>query len=82
MKTIGVVTIGRSDYGIYLPVLKKIRSNPLLRLRLIVGGMHLEPKFGNTIENIVRDTSINNGLVVFSAYLASFSHTLNLHLNL
>ena len=55
MKTIGVVTIGRSDYGIYLPVLKKIRSNPLLRLRLIVGGMHLEPKFGNTIENIVRD---------------------------
>lgn len=55
MRTIGVVTVGRSDYGIYLPILHKIREDPDLRLHLIVAGMHLSPEFGLTVEAIEAD---------------------------
>jgi len=55
MKTIGVVTVGRSDYGIYLPILKRIQADPDLRLRLYVSGMHLSPEFGSTVTTIESD---------------------------
>ena len=55
MRTIGVVTMSRSDYGIYLPVLREIQRAPDLRLYLIVSGMHLSPEFGMTIREIERD---------------------------
>ena len=43
MRTIGVVTVSRSDYGIYLPLLRKLSDDPGIRLQLIAGGMHLAP---------------------------------------
>jgi UDP-hydrolysing UDP-N-acetyl-D-glucosamine 2-epimerase len=55
MRTIGVVTVGRSDYGIYLPLLKAIREDPGLELWLIVSGMHLCPEFGLTVHDIEAD---------------------------
>lgn len=55
MREIGVVTVARSDYGIYLPVLRRIASEPSLRLRLLVGGSHLAPEFGETWREIERD---------------------------
>ncbi len=55
MRTIGAVTVARSDYGIYLPVLRRIQEDPDLRLRLIVSGMHLSPEFGMTVREIERD---------------------------
>ena len=55
MRTIGVVTVGRSDYGINFPVLKKIQSDSDLRLWLIVAGMHLSPEFGLTVKAIEAD---------------------------
>jgi UDP-hydrolysing UDP-N-acetyl-D-glucosamine 2-epimerase len=55
MKTIGVVTVARSDYGIYLPILKKIQAHQNLDLYLLVSGMHLSPEFGKTIETIKND---------------------------
>jgi len=55
MRTIGVVTVGRSDYGIYLPVLQRIQEEPELSLRLFVAGMHLSPEFGLTVREIERD---------------------------
>ena len=55
MRTLGVVTAARSDYGIYLPVLRKIQADPELRLRLIVSGMHLAPEFGLTVKAIEED---------------------------
>ena len=51
----GVVTVGRSDYGIYLPILKAIQSGPDLDLRLIVSGAHLSPEFGSTIRSLEAD---------------------------
>ncbi|MEO5374473.1 MAG: UDP-N-acetylglucosamine 2-epimerase [Alphaproteobacteria bacterium] len=51
-RTIAVVTGARSDFGIYLPVLRAIRETPELDLRLMVCGMHLAPGFGDTVEDI------------------------------
>ena len=55
MRTVGVVTVARSDYGIYGPVLRRIQRDPDLRLHLIASGMHLSPEFGLTIKDIERD---------------------------
>lgn len=55
MRNITVVTVGRSDYGIYLPLLKKIQADVNLQLHLIVSGMHLSPEFGHTVEMIKED---------------------------
>lgn len=60
MRTIGVVTVGRSDYGIYLPILRKIRSDPDLRFHLLVAGMHLSPEFGLTV-NAIREDGFDIG---------------------
>jgi len=55
VRTIGVVTTGRADYGIYNPVLKLIKLDPELNLHLIVSGMHLSPDFGMTVSEIEAD---------------------------
>ena len=55
MRSIGVVTVARSDYGILFPVMKKIKNNPDLKLHLIVSGMHLSKTFGYTINDIETD---------------------------
>ena len=55
MKTIGVVTVGRSDYSIYRPLLRRIEAHAQLQLRVLVSGMHLEERYGQTVEVIERD---------------------------
>jgi UDP-hydrolysing UDP-N-acetyl-D-glucosamine 2-epimerase len=52
MRTIGVVTTSRADYGIYRPLLRAIVDDPALELYLLVSGMHLSPEFGRTVEAI------------------------------
>lgn len=55
MRSIGVVSVGRSDYGIYFPILKRIRSDPELQLYIFAAGMHLRPEHGRTVEEIEAD---------------------------
>jgi len=52
MRTIGVLTTSRAEYGILRPVLKEIARDAELCLQLFVGGAHLSPEFGNTVEQI------------------------------
>jgi len=54
-RRIAVVTVARSDYGYYLPILHRIRADPTLELCLIVSGMHLSSEFGLTIQAIEAD---------------------------
>ncbi len=54
-RRLGVVTVSRSDYGHLRPVLEAIRRAPDLELVLLVAGMHLEPRFGDTVREIVAD---------------------------
>ncbi len=55
MRTIGVVTTSRSDYGIYRPLLETIRKDPALDLRLVVSGMHLSAQHGLTLRAVEED---------------------------
>ena len=55
MRTIGVVTTARSEYGLIRPLLRLIESDSDLHLHLMVGGMHLSPQFGMTISEIEAD---------------------------
>jgi GDP/UDP-N,N'-diacetylbacillosamine 2-epimerase (hydrolysing) len=55
MRTIGVLTTGRADYGIVLPILKAIDADADLNLWLMVTGMHLSPEFGMSEVEIAKD---------------------------
>lgn len=55
MRRIGVVTTSRADYGIYRPVLDRIRDDPEVELHLLVSGSHLVPHLGDTVREIERD---------------------------
>jgi UDP-hydrolysing UDP-N-acetyl-D-glucosamine 2-epimerase len=55
MRTIGVVTGARADYGIYIPLLKRIQADPELHLHLTITGMHLSPSHGSTFRMIEAD---------------------------
>lgn len=52
---VGVVTVARSDYGIYVPVLRCLHADPDTELSLIVAAGHLDSKYGNTIQEIEAD---------------------------
>ncbi|MES2594363.1 MAG: UDP-N-acetylglucosamine 2-epimerase [Verrucomicrobiota bacterium] len=55
MRSVGVVSVGRSDYSIYRPLLQRMAKHPELQLRMLVSGMHLEERYGNTVSIIERD---------------------------
>jgi UDP-hydrolysing UDP-N-acetyl-D-glucosamine 2-epimerase len=55
VRTISVVTVGRSDWGLYLPILEEIRSIPELRLHLIASGAHLVAGHGHTDSAVTAD---------------------------
>ena len=46
MRTIGVITVGRSDYSIYVPLLERIVHARDLTLSLYVTGTHPLADFG------------------------------------
>jgi len=51
-KKIAVVTVGRSDFGIYRPILRRMMDDPALEPSLIVTGGHLDEKTGRTVSFI------------------------------
>ncbi len=51
-RRIGVVTGGRADWGLLLPVLRALRAAPDMELRLIVSGGHLSSRHGDTRREI------------------------------
>ncbi len=55
MRRIAVVSVARSDYGIYRPLLRRIAASKALELMLVAGGMHLASEFGNTVREIEVD---------------------------
>ena len=54
-RSIGVVTVGRSDFGIYRPVLSLLARDTHFKLQVFAGGMHLSPKYGETWRDIERE---------------------------
>ncbi|MBI5426102.1 MAG: UDP-N-acetylglucosamine 2-epimerase (hydrolyzing) [Opitutae bacterium] len=52
MRRIGVVTVGRSDFGLYRPLLARLRARREVRLKLFVAGAHLAREHGRTVTEI------------------------------
>jgi len=55
MRSVAVVSVGRSDYSIYRPLLQRIASHSELELRVLVSGMHLQERYGSTVNIIEKD---------------------------
>lgn len=55
VKNIGILTSSRADYGIYLPLLRKLQKEKNLNLIIIAFGTHLSPFHGMTSRDIVED---------------------------
>ncbi len=54
-RRIGVITVARSDYGLYRPILKRIATDSQLALMLYVSGAHFADTFGTTVTEIEAD---------------------------
>ncbi len=65
MKKICVFSAGRSDYFLLKPLIKRISFCKELDLKLVLGSMHTDKKFGSTHKNVKADGfdidfSVNN----------------------
>lgn len=52
---IGVLTSSRADYGIYLPLLEKLKEDDFFSLEIIAFGTHLSKSHGYTVTAIKED---------------------------
>jgi UDP-hydrolysing UDP-N-acetyl-D-glucosamine 2-epimerase len=55
VRTIGVATVARSDYGSCLPILRAVSADPDLALHLVAAAAHLAPAHGETVAAIEAD---------------------------
>ena len=55
MKSIGILTSSRADYGIYLPLLRTLSSSVYYKLNIIAFGTHMSPYHGFSIDQIKDD---------------------------
>lgn len=54
-KKIFIVTGTRAEYGLLYNLIKKLDNYKLIDLKIIVTGMHLSKKYGNTYKEIIND---------------------------
>ena len=54
MKT-GILTSSRADYGIYLPLLEKLKASAYFEVEIIAFGTHMSRNHGSTITEIEKD---------------------------
>lgn len=55
MKKLAIVTATRAEYGLFVPLIRRICEDNELELLLIVTGAHLVEKQGYTINEIIQD---------------------------
>lgn len=54
-RRVALVSVGRSDYGLYRPLLKALRADPRLEPQLFAGAAHLVARFGEGLAEIEAD---------------------------
>ena len=52
---IGILTSSRADFGIYLPLIKRLKDDSFFKLNIIAFGTHLSPFHGETIKQIYEE---------------------------
>ena len=50
-----LLTSSRADYGIYRPLIKKLKADPFFDLQIVVFGTHLSHFHGYTVQEIEKD---------------------------
>lgn len=55
MRKIAVFTGTRAEYGLLFWIIKGLQQSPTVELQLYVGGTHLSPEFGYTVNQIEKD---------------------------
>jgi UDP-hydrolysing UDP-N-acetyl-D-glucosamine 2-epimerase len=55
IKRVDFITVGRSDYGIYKPVIRKFDASSRWDAGLVVSGGHLDEKTGVSLQEIMDD---------------------------
>ena len=54
-KKICIVTGTRAEYGLFYPLLKRLKNDATFDLQIVATGMHLSPEFGMTYQEIEED---------------------------
>jgi len=52
---VAVLTSSRAEYGIYYPLLQKLKADPFFDLEIIAFGTHLSTEHGYTLDHILAD---------------------------
>jgi GDP/UDP-N,N'-diacetylbacillosamine 2-epimerase (hydrolysing) len=52
---IGILTSSRADYGIYLPLLQKMKIDSFFEMEIIAFGTHMSKSHGYTLNDIIKD---------------------------
>lgn len=52
---IGILTSSRADFGVYLPLLKKLFTDTFFRTEIIAFGSHLSELYGKTVNEIIKN---------------------------
>ncbi|SMP47682.1 UDP-N-acetylglucosamine 2-epimerase (non-hydrolysing)/GDP/UDP-N,N'-diacetylbacillosamine 2-epimerase (hydrolysing) [Neorhodopirellula lusitana] len=52
---IAIVTVARSDFGIYLPVLRRLQKTAWADLQIVAGAAHLSQRHGHTVDWIASE---------------------------
>lgn len=52
---VGILTSSRADYGIYLPLLQKIKIDSFFEIEIIAFGTHLSKNHGYTLNDLEKD---------------------------
>lgn len=52
---IGILSSSRADYGVYLPLIRKLHNDPFFNVEIIAFGSHLNERYGHTVELIIQD---------------------------
>ncbi len=54
-KRVCIVTGTRAEYGLFYPIMQKIKTSQYLELQLVATTMHMSPEFGSTYKQIEAD---------------------------
>ena len=55
MMNIALISCGRSDYSIYLPLMKKLKDDQFFKLNIIAFGTHVSQFYDRTVEMFYKD---------------------------
>lgn len=55
MKKIIVLTASRAEYGLLSPIIKKLKVQADIEVKVVATGAHLSPEFGMTVNEIQKD---------------------------